>query len=878
MAADEADYMKALSRVAARGGGRVLEVGYGLGISARYLSDFGVLQHVVCEPNLRVFNSSMRHAKNVAPRTSFSPILGFWQEILSTLRTGSFDGVLFDAFPDTAEADFFREARRLLRPGGVLTFYHSACDTLGHDLKDTECRPWEEVVEMLLASGWGRHEISEEEPAAIVLEIDNQCACAEGSGVCAKLAGKCGSRPRTFVTPVITRAVDDAQGESVEPPTDRALLEAAQRASFASRVDIVEDEYYTRSAWQTSNVQFQQYISSDERTEATPLSALLVGDHVVMDSEEAVYMHDLVPVAITSHQDPELRNGRLLELGFGLGTSARAFQAAGVREHLILEANIAVMQALLESDVVNKPGVRVVLGFWQEMAPTLADGAFDSIFFDPYPNDDDQTTESVMHQRHFMGHAYRLLRPGGLFVYMSGDASASSIARDRTAALAAGFAPADIEFYPKEYRMIDACDAYPDCPIKTLEMLMTRLAKAPPPPPSICVHYNDILQANSYTALDDSAPLFKPDGPTFVSAPLADVLEDTTGALAPLPLVHASDLHDRAASEIMAYQLPFVVRGHPAAQRVAAQERWTSAGRMCTGLNGAPEQPLTHLCSMSGTTHHFNGRQFHFVNGTGPVDEEADGELFGRESGLRKPTRTTDVQLGQFLSVEGGQRQLKPSELNEQIIWWGNLTTGDESHDSILLASEPEIYEALVPIAGPVGMRDANLARNNVILRIGRADYGSSFHFDGDHNWITSLSGWKRAVLMHPAHHSCIGTDLNKSSQYYRHSPLPLTDAREWLAANCPPDRYPDQPRAFQHVFEPGDLLFIPATWLHAIETRPADAAQGWWASLNRFVEAYERCDGPFTVSVDTKRSLAEVLTARPEPRTGAWMGLGGHG
>ena len=34
-------------------------------------------------------------------------------------------------------------------------------------------------------------------------------------------------------------------------------------------------------------------------------------------------------------------------------------------------------------------------------------------------------------------------------------------------------------------------------------------------------------------------------------------------------------------------------------------------------------------------------------------------------------------------------------------------------------------------------------------------------------------------------------------------------------------------------MFEEGDLLFIPAWWLHAIETAPAD--NGWWMSLNRF-------------------------------------------
>ena len=165
---------------------------------AAYLSEYGVLQHVVAEPNRQVFISSMAHARKVAQQTAFSPLLGFWQEVTPKLRTASFDGILFDAFPDAAvrqlvstpllddppcllsaltcrlaipalcarvplcnpcslrgarfsrrslcslrsraaradpevvgsaspsaqDVAFFREARRLLRPGGVLTFFH----------------------------------------------------------------------------------------------------------------------------------------------------------------------------------------------------------------------------------------------------------------------------------------------------------------------------------------------------------------------------------------------------------------------------------------------------------------------------------------------------------------------------------------------------------------------------------------------------------------------------------------------------------------------------------------------------------------------------------------------------------------------------------
>ena len=109
--------------ISAGGTGRVLEIGFGLGLSARHLAASGVLQHLIIEPNRGVFNTSITHAEAVSQRTAVTPILGFWQEVAPKLRSASFDGILFDAFPDAADADFFREAHRLLRPGGVLTFF-----------------------------------------------------------------------------------------------------------------------------------------------------------------------------------------------------------------------------------------------------------------------------------------------------------------------------------------------------------------------------------------------------------------------------------------------------------------------------------------------------------------------------------------------------------------------------------------------------------------------------------------------------------------------------------------------------------------------------------------------------------------------------------
>ena len=117
-------------------------------------------------------------------------------------------------------------------------------------------------------------------------------------------------------------------------------------------------------------------------------------------------------------------------------------------------------------------------------------------------------------------------------------------------------------------------------------------------------------------------------------------------------------------------------------------------------------------------------------------------------------------------------------------------------------------------------------------LRVGRQAYMSNFHLDLSSNWILAVKGAKRAVVLHPSAVDCLQVILNNSLESFRQSPLPLLRAREWLAANCPPGLV-SQPLAMQHRFEEGDLLYVPALWVHAVANSASDE---WWISLNRFM------------------------------------------
>ena len=152
----EAPYMAALATVACSRGGRVVEVGYGLGLSAKYIDAFAtnppcdadaeddrgapagaaawVTEHLIIEANAEVALAARRFAASA--RVPTTVLEGFWQDVVETLPAGAFAGVLFDVYPLSSrevidgECDsFYPAAARLLEPGGLFTFYFDVADS-----------------------------------------------------------------------------------------------------------------------------------------------------------------------------------------------------------------------------------------------------------------------------------------------------------------------------------------------------------------------------------------------------------------------------------------------------------------------------------------------------------------------------------------------------------------------------------------------------------------------------------------------------------------------------------------------------------------------------------------------------------------------------
>jgi amino acid adenylation domain-containing protein len=135
----ETPLMKAMADIATESGGEVLEVGFGMGISASFIQERHLKSHTIIEFNQEVMDAFEHWRSRYADR-DIRLVRGRWQDVVEGLS--EFDSVFFDAYP-ASEAEFeesvvnsitFAEsfipvAAKLVRPGGVFTYYTNEIDS-----------------------------------------------------------------------------------------------------------------------------------------------------------------------------------------------------------------------------------------------------------------------------------------------------------------------------------------------------------------------------------------------------------------------------------------------------------------------------------------------------------------------------------------------------------------------------------------------------------------------------------------------------------------------------------------------------------------------------------------------------------------------------
>jgi guanidinoacetate N-methyltransferase len=126
----ETKYMKKLASIACKNCGKVLEVGFGMGISSHFIQlDKKIKEHIIIEAHPEVCNYARKMFKHEVQKNKIKLINGFWENVTPKMKASSLDGILFDTYPLKEKEihknhfSFFKEAHRLLKKGGILTYY-----------------------------------------------------------------------------------------------------------------------------------------------------------------------------------------------------------------------------------------------------------------------------------------------------------------------------------------------------------------------------------------------------------------------------------------------------------------------------------------------------------------------------------------------------------------------------------------------------------------------------------------------------------------------------------------------------------------------------------------------------------------------------------
>ena len=111
--------MSASAAYVTEAGGDILEIGFGMGISAGYIQSHSIASHTILENHPDIIPKALDWAKD-KPKVTI--ITGSWFSLLSELDT--YDGVFHDTYGDYDLTEFSSSLVRLVNTGGRATWWN----------------------------------------------------------------------------------------------------------------------------------------------------------------------------------------------------------------------------------------------------------------------------------------------------------------------------------------------------------------------------------------------------------------------------------------------------------------------------------------------------------------------------------------------------------------------------------------------------------------------------------------------------------------------------------------------------------------------------------------------------------------------------------
>jgi len=112
--------MSASAAYVCEGGGDILEIGFGMGISADYIQTHTINSHTIIENHPDIITKAQEWA---ADKSNVTIVEGDWYDVKGTLST--YDGVFYDTYGDDNSRKFSGSLSSLIKEGGKSTWWNN---------------------------------------------------------------------------------------------------------------------------------------------------------------------------------------------------------------------------------------------------------------------------------------------------------------------------------------------------------------------------------------------------------------------------------------------------------------------------------------------------------------------------------------------------------------------------------------------------------------------------------------------------------------------------------------------------------------------------------------------------------------------------------
>jgi protein arginine N-methyltransferase 2 len=118
----ESPIMYASAQYVAENGGNILEIGYGMGISANYIQSFGPKSHIIVEIHPEIASQAKKWASKVDGVTILQ---GDWFKLKKEIQANApYDGIFYDAYGDDNVKTIVDFCKTIINKGGRFTLWN----------------------------------------------------------------------------------------------------------------------------------------------------------------------------------------------------------------------------------------------------------------------------------------------------------------------------------------------------------------------------------------------------------------------------------------------------------------------------------------------------------------------------------------------------------------------------------------------------------------------------------------------------------------------------------------------------------------------------------------------------------------------------------